>query len=93
MDVEQSDSALYSQQSTRSSDKWVLWGRSIPKGEIVFLCQYLIISIVVLSSIINISMGNSSDTFLVLLSISLGAILPNPKLKSGSKIVTHNTSV
>ena len=87
MDVEQPAAALYSQQSTHSSDRWVLWGRSIPKGEIVFLSQYLVIFIIVLSSIINISLGNSSDTFLVLLSLSLGAILPNPKLKSASKIV------
>ena len=93
MDVEQPGVPLYTQQSTHSSDKWILWGRTIPKGEIVFLSQYTIIFIIVLSSIINISLGNSSDTFLVLLSLSLGAILPNPKLKSGSKIVTQKHSV
>jgi len=89
MDVEHSAGRLYSHQSSLSTDKWVIWGHRVPKGEIVFLCQYLVITIVIVSSIVNIALGRNTETFLSLLSLSLGAILPNPKLKSTSKFVTR----
>ena len=76
-----------SHSSTESTDRWVVWGKHLPKSEIVFLCQTLVIFTVVISAIINISLGNSSETWLVLLSTSLGAVLPKPKLKSMSKKV------
>lgn len=89
MDVEHSSGRLYSHQSSDSTDNWVILGRHVPKGEIVFLCQYLVITIVIVSSIVNIALGNNTETFLSLLSLSLGAILPNPKLKSKSKFITR----
>lgn len=88
MDVERSEKKLFfSHPSTDSNDKWVVWGRSLPKGEIVFLTQMSVIFIIVISAIVNISLGNSTETFLMLLSTSLGAVLPNPKMKTGDKKV------
>lgn len=79
---------LTSHLSTDSNnDKWVVWGRQLPKGEIVYFCQTIVIFTVIVSAIINISIGNSSDIWLTLLSISLGAILPNPKVKPTTKKV------
>jgi len=89
MDVEHSDGRLYSHKFSLSTDKWVIWDQRVPKGEIVFLCQYLVITIVIVSSIVNIALDHNTETFLSLLSLSLGAILPNPKLKSTSKFVTR----
>ena len=71
--------------STDSNEAWIVWGRSLPKGEIVFLSQMLVIFIIVISAIVNISIGNSTETFLMLLSTSLGAVLPNLKMKSPVK--------
>ena len=87
---EDTTSRLDSHQSTASGERWIVLGKHMPKSEIVFLCQTLVIFTVVISAIINISLGNSSETWLVLLSTSVGAVLPNPKLKSMSKKVVTN---
>lgn len=82
MDSERNSNVLGSQQSDDSSDRWILWGRAVPKSEIVFFTQAFVIFIVIISAIINISLGTKSDTWLVLLSTSVGAVLPNPKIKN-----------
>ena len=66
MDTERGESVLYSQSST-DSDKWLVLGKRLPKGEIVFISQTFVIFVVIISAIINISLGNSSETWLVLL--------------------------
>ena len=88
MDEEHGSSVLYSQPSTESTDKWVVWGHRLPKGEIVFLTQAIVIYTVIISAIVNISLGNSSETWLVLLSASVGAILPAPKNHTPKRLVT-----
>jgi hypothetical protein len=53
----------------------------------------IVIYTIVISAIINISLGNSKETWLFLLSTSLGAVLPSPKLKSAAKnVVTRYQS-
>jgi hypothetical protein len=72
--------------SRNNSESWVLWGRSLPKAEIVYFTQIFTIFIVIISCIVNLSIGNRSELWLVLLSTSLGAILPNPSLKQISGV-------
>jgi hypothetical protein len=67
---------------SRNSEKWVLGGKILPRSEIVFFCQMVILFIVIVTSIINLSLGAQSELWLILLSTSLGAILPNPNLKT-----------
>jgi hypothetical protein len=67
--------------SSANSETWVFGGKALPRSEIVFFCQMLILVIVILASVINLSLGAQSDLWIVLLSTSLGAILPNPNLK------------
>jgi len=75
--------------SSRSSDSWVILGRRLPRGEIVFFCQMIILFTVILTCIINLSLGRESEMWLILLSTSLGAVLPNPDLKRVTKVRTN----
>ena len=57
-------------------------GRSVSKSEVVFCTQVILLYIVVLTCIVNLSIQNGdSNLWTVLLSSSLGYILPNPTLK------------
>ena len=64
------------------SDKWHLLGTSVPKTEIVYFCQMIIVYIIIIASIINLSIKNgSTELWISLLSSCIGYALPNPKLK------------
>lgn len=53
------------------------------KGKVAFLVQSLILVIVILTAIVNLSLGNGDErVWLVLLGTALGVALPNPSLKS-----------
>ena len=57
-----------------------------PKQEIVYLCQVILLYIVILTCIVNLSIENgNSNLWTALLSSSLGYMLPNPSMKK-SKI-------
>lgn len=56
---------------------------NVGKSKIAFGVQSLILIIVILTSILNLSLGNGDDrVWLVLLGTALGVALPNPSLKS-----------
>ena len=53
-----------------------------PKEEIVYLCQVILLYIVIITCIVNLSIDNgNSNLWTALLSSSLGYMLPNPSLK------------
>lgn len=61
---------------------WPIFGHRIPKKEIVFFCQIIVIYTVIVWSLYNLTTGGDNQTLWVtLVSASLGAILPNPSLK------------
>ena len=67
---------------TNSNSHWTIFGHKLPKAEIVYFSQTLLIFIVVITSIVNLSLGHDeAKLWTALLSSSLGYILPNPKLK------------
>lgn len=68
-----------------ASEAWDVFGKKMPKAEIVFFSQILVIYTVVIACIVNISIGNSSELWVILLSTSVGAILPAPELKELKK--------
>ena len=84
-DMELNESHL-STQSSVSSDKWFVLGRAVPKSQIVFLSQIIILYTVIITSIINLSIGNTSETWLILVSTCVGAVLPNPRIKSVTRV-------
>ena len=64
------------------TNRWVLFGNKIPKEEIVYFCQVVIVYVVVITSIVNLSLENgSSELWISLLSSAIGYILPNPSLR------------
>ena len=75
-----------------SERQWSLCGQEIPKSEIVFFCQVIILYTVILTSIYNLTRGNSelSNLWTSLLSGSLGYLLPNPTIKK-RHVLSHTT--
>lgn len=65
---------------------WELFGRVVPKNEVIFICQVVILYIVIVTCIINLSLKNGdSNLWVALLSSSLGIMLPQPTLSQNSK--------
>ena len=65
-----------------ASDAWHIFGTECPKGEIVFLCQVVVLYTVIVVSIYNLTVGHGDSTlWTALLSSSLGYLLPNPSMK------------
>lgn len=61
---------------------WHVFGSTVPRSEIVFSCQMIIILIVVLAAIYNLSIsGERVELWTALLSSCLGYVLPNPQLR------------
>ena len=62
---------------------WSFFGSTIPKAEIVFFAQILILYTVIIVSVYNLSVEHGdSNLWTALLSSSLGYMLPNPTLKN-----------
>ena len=65
-----------------ASDGWPILGTEYPKGEIVFLCQVVVLYTVIVVSIYNLTVGHGDSTlWTALLSSSLGYLLPNPSME------------
>ena len=63
---------------------WRVFGKQIPREEIVYFCQISVVLVVVVASIYNLSVGEKeqSELWTALLSSCLVYIMPNPRLKS-----------
>ena len=66
---------------------WNMFGRRVPRSEIVFFCQTFIIYIVVVTSLINLTLQNGPiNLWIALLGSGLGYLLPHPSIdKSDSR--------
>lgn len=57
-------------------------GSQLPKSEIVYFCQMIVVFIIIVTSIANLSLQNDkSELWIALLSSAIGYALPNPTLK------------
>lgn len=77
---------------SRRSDIWEVFGRKVPKAEIEYFAQIVIIYIVVIASLINIACSNETELFMTLLGMCLGAVLPSPHLKKDKETVRNRHS-
>ena len=70
------------QMSTSSiQSRWCFMGQNVPKAEIVYFCQMIIVFIIVVSSIVNLTVKNGNmELWLSLLSGCTGYVLPNPSI-------------
>lgn len=65
----------------RTSRLWDVFGRQVPRSEIVYLCQIVVIYVVIGVSLFNLSQGNGPDNlWIALLGSCLGYVLPNPTI-------------
>lgn len=75
---------MASQLSDTDSDRstWQVMGKSIPKQEVVYFTQVLLIYIVVITCIVNLTLQrDDGKIWISLLSGAIGYILPNPSIK------------
>ncbi len=73
-----------------SSSRDVWWNTAcgkLPKEEIVYFCQVVVIFGVVIACIVNLSLGSTDKDSLwaSLLSASVGYLLPSPKIRKHIK--------
>jgi hypothetical protein len=80
--------------SDSGSSTWPLFGHKLPKTEIVYFCQMVIVLTIVIGGIVNLSLQHTDaetrQIWIVLLSSSLGYVLPNPSL--GKKLKRQGTA-
>lgn len=75
-----------------SSGRWCIWGQKVPKSQIVFFSQVILVYIVVITSIVNLSLQtDDKKIWIILLSSCLGYLLPNPTLKNEQRILSQPT--
>ena len=66
--------------------RWNVFGSDVPKEEIVFFTQVILIYVIAITSIVNLKMDAKNDTLWIsLLSASLGYMLPAPNLNNHKK--------
>ena len=69
-------------EAASSTSRWHFFGREFPRSEVVFVCQILLIYIVVCVSVYNLTVGTGNDKlWITFLSSCIGYTLPNPKIK------------
>ena len=74
--------------SESSTTKWNIFGKIVPKSEVVFLAQIVILYIVILVCIMNLSFKNgNTELWVSLLGYSLGCILPSPKISKLNNVL------
>ena len=69
----------------RTTRLWNVFGRRLPRSEIVFFCQTFIIYVVVVTSLVNLTLKNGPiNLWIALLGSCLGYLLPHPSIDTRS---------
>lgn len=77
--------AIEASSNSSAADRasWHILGKSVPKQEVVYFCQVILIYIVVISCIVNLILQrDDGKVWISLLSACLGYLLPNPSIKT-----------
>ena len=83
---EKDDEVEEGEEEQEDRNAWYLFGRVLPKNEVIFVCQVVILYVVIVTCIVNLSLKNGdSNLWTALLSSSLGIMLPQPTLSSTAK--------
>lgn len=62
---------------------WCLFGQRVPRSEIVFFCQIIVIYTVIACAAYNLTLGKGdSNLWTSLLASCLGYLLPNPTIRA-----------
>ena len=89
--VEDVEEPLVNRLHSTQSVKWEILGSKIPRKEVVFFSQMIVIYTVILTCIVNLSLGSTgpSELWVILLSTSIGAVMPNPQMGENSPYSRH----
>jgi hypothetical protein len=69
-------------ESSTHSQRWDVMGSKLPKSEIVYFCQMIVVYVIIVTSIVNLSLQNGkNELWITLLSSAIGYALPSPTLK------------
>ena len=72
-------------QRHRATRLWDVFGRRVPRSEIVFFCQTFIIYVVVVTSLVNLTLKNGPiNLWTALLGSCLGYLLPHPSIDNNN---------
>ena len=67
--------------------EWTLFGSKFSRMALVFLCQVIILYISIITCFVNLTVHNvPNELWVTILSLSLGTILPSPKVRKIKKI-------
>ena len=69
-------------ESNTHSERWEVMGSKLPKLEIVYFCQMIVVYVIIVTSIVNLSLQKGkNELWITLLSSAIGYALPSPTLK------------
>jgi hypothetical protein len=69
-------------ESSTHSERCNVMGGKLPKSEIVYFCQMIVVYVIIVTSIVNLSLQNGkNELWITLLSSAIGYDLPSPTLK------------
>ena len=69
-------------ESSTHSERWDVMGSKLPKSEIVYFCQMIVVYVIIARSIVNLSLLNGkNELWITLLNSAIGYVLPRPTLK------------
>ena len=67
------------------SGEWECFGYKFPRQEVVYFTQVIIVYVVIITCLVNLSVGiGESNLWIALLGSSLGYILPQPSMGNGA---------
>ena len=79
------------QQQKRTTRFWHMFGRKLPRSEIVFFCQTFLIYVVVVTSLVNLTLKNGPiNLWIALLGSCLGYLLPHPSIDKQLQLQDHH---
>ena len=92
---QESDNERERHDDDQTSVNWKVFGHLVPRSEVVYICQMIIIFIVIISCIINLALNNgNSEMWVSFFGYAFGAMLPQPRIKypNPSKSFLHSNN-
>lgn len=71
--------------------EWTICGSKVSRTALVYLCQVVILYVSIVTCFINLTVQNGpNELWITILSLSLGTILPAPKVRKNRNNIDNN---
>ena len=78
--------------SVSEDRSWVFFGEKLPRSEIVYFTQIILLFIIIITAVANLSLKtNQEELWITLLCTSVGYILPSPNIKRKTNALHPNS--